>query len=142
MKTRRVRSQSLRGAAIAAAAMLWCLPASLSAAERENSGKTAYLRYCGSCHGNDGKGDGPLANMLTTKPTDLTQIAKNAGGQFPTMKVIQSIDGTTPVAGHGTAEMPVWGERFQAQAAHAQGRATARGKVVTIAEYLRSIQMK
>jgi len=29
---------------------------------------------------------------LTAKPTDLTQIAKNAGGEFPMMKVIQAID--------------------------------------------------
>ena len=118
------------------------MPASGSVAEREHSGKTAYLRYCSSCHGTEGKGNGPLANLFTTKPTDLTQIAKNAGEQFPTAKVIQAIDGTTRVPGHGPADMPVWGERFRAQAAMAQGRATARGKVVTIAEYLRSIQAK
>ncbi len=128
--------------AMVTAAILWCLPTRGTAAERENSGKAAYLRYCGSCHGTTGKGDGPLASGLTTRPTDLTQIAKEAGGQFPTTKVMSAIDGTTPVPHHGYADMPVWGERFQIETRAPQARATARAKVLAIAEYLRSIQVK
>ncbi len=129
--------------AVAAAAILFGSPPQSTAAEPDSPGKMAYARYCSSCHGVGGKGDGPLAGMLATKPTDLTQIAKNAGGDYPMMKVAQSIDGTTPIRGHGDIDMPVWGERFRAEATAPLTRhAEARGKVLLIAEYIRSIQVK
>ena len=66
-----------------AMAMLWCLPTSGTAAERQD-GKATYEQYCASCHGTAGKGDGPVASGLTTRPPDLTQFAKEAGGHFCT----------------------------------------------------------
>ncbi len=121
-----------------AVAMLWCLPTSGTAAERQN-GKATYERYCASCHGTAAKGDGPLASGLTTRPPDLTQFAKEAGGQFPITRVVAAIDGTTAVQHHGSADMPVWGERFRAETG---SRTKTRAKVLSIAEYLRSIQVK
>jgi len=38
------------------------------------SGKILYERYCASCHGTEGKGDGPAAETLQPKPPDLTQL--------------------------------------------------------------------
>lgn len=35
-------------------------------------GQMAYERYCASCHGTTGKGDGPQAKRLRSRPTDLT----------------------------------------------------------------------
>ena len=32
------------------------------------SGRDTYLRYCASCHGSEGRGDGPLAASLTRLP--------------------------------------------------------------------------
>jgi mono/diheme cytochrome c family protein len=67
-----------------------------------------FHAYCASCHGLDGKGNGPAAPALKTKPTDLTLLAKGSGGKFPAMRVMNSIkDGTQ--AGHGSKDMPVWG---------------------------------
>ena len=123
--------------------LLLGLPTSGAATEPEDPSKVTYTRYCSACHGYDGKGNGPVAMWLTAKPTDLTQLAKNAGGEFPMMKVIQSIDGTTSVRAHGEADMPVWGERFrEAPAAPMLRQAAVRGKILLIAEYLRSIQVK
>jgi mono/diheme cytochrome c family protein len=119
---------------IAVIAVLLCLPSRGTAAEPESPGKAAYMRYCSSCHGAGGKGDGPLANMLTTKPTDLTQIAKKAGGQFPLKTVDQAIEGTRPIRGHGEVDMPVWGQRL--------GTASMRGETLLIEEYIHSIQVK
>lgn len=35
------------------------------------AGKNAYTVFCASCHGNTGKGDGPAAAALPTKPRSL-----------------------------------------------------------------------
>ena len=37
-----------------------------------NEGKTLFVQYCSSCHGNEGQGDGPVAIRLITAPPDLT----------------------------------------------------------------------
>jgi mono/diheme cytochrome c family protein len=39
------------------------------------SGKTMYKQYCAACHGADGKGRGPAAASLNTRPSDLTTLA-------------------------------------------------------------------
>jgi mono/diheme cytochrome c family protein len=41
--------------------------------QSSNSGKKLYEQYCAPCHGTDGKGSGPAAASLPTKPTDFTQ---------------------------------------------------------------------
>ncbi len=38
-------------------------------------GKESYAKFCASCHGNAGKGDGPGAAALNPKPKDLTDKA-------------------------------------------------------------------
>jgi len=142
MKAKQVTLHALLLGSVGLAALL-CLPTTATAAEPESPGQTTYVQYCGACHGRDGKGNGPVANWLTAKPTDLTQIAKNAGGDFPMVKVIQAIDGTTTVRAHGDSDMPVWGDRFRADIGASLNRqAQVRGKILLIAEYLRSIQVK
>jgi mono/diheme cytochrome c family protein len=79
----------------------------------EASGRDTFLRYCASCHGSGGKGDGPLAAELTKPPTDLTQIAKRAAGRYDERYVMSVIDGRRAVAAHGTRDMPVWGAIFE-----------------------------
>jgi mono/diheme cytochrome c family protein len=107
----------------------------------DEAGRTLYLRYCASCHGHEGRGDGPVAPSLGEKPTDLTQLADTHGGSFPLEAVIVAIDGTSTVRAHGVSEMPVWGEVFQADpASPLEQQILARGKVITIAYYLRSLQ--
>lgn len=44
-----------------------------------NRGEFAYMRYCRSCHGQHGGGDGPYASSLTPRPADLTR------GEYPRM---------------------------------------------------------
>ena len=46
--------------------------------------KADFAAYCASCHGVDGMGNGPLADTLKVKPTDLTVISKKNDGIFLT----------------------------------------------------------
>lgn len=107
------------------------------------AGKPAYDRNCAVCHGREGKGDGGAASVLTVKPTDLTQISKNNGGTFPFWRVYGVIDGREDVKGHGTRDMPIWGETFRMDAASSQmAQSQARGRILELVYYLQSIQAK
>lgn len=113
----------------------------LAADAKLDAAHQVYMRYCGACHGAAGEGDGMVASFLTPKPPDLTKLAAKNGGKFSTQKVMSYIDGTADVRAHGDPTMPVWGEIFRAEAAWDQGRrAEVQGKLLTITEYLRSIQ--
>src|SRR5579864_6547315 len=46
-------------------------------------GPDLFRAYCAVCHGEDGKGHGPLAPQLKAMPSDLTILAKANNGQFP-----------------------------------------------------------
>lgn len=42
------------------------------------AGKALYATNCAPCHGDNGRGDGPVAHLLKTKPKDLvTGVSKN-----------------------------------------------------------------
>ncbi len=109
--------------------------------ETREVGRAMYLRYCGACHGPEGRGDGVAGTFMRPKPADLTRIAERNGGKFPLRRVIAVIDGRETVRAHGDPAMPVWGEVLRAEP-HAEmtQRAAVQGKLLLIAEYLRSIQ--
>jgi len=73
------------------------------------SGQQMFESYCASCHGKDAKGSGPAASAMKTPVPDLTQLAKNNKGEFPSAHVYQVIKGDSAVPAHGSKDMPVWG---------------------------------
>jgi len=101
-------------------------------------GKIIYQRYCASCHGREGRGDGILAQDLVVPPPDLTMIAKKNNGRFPLSMVVQGIDGRQLGHGHGAPDMPVWGEVFP-KTEGPEG-ADVKSLVGRLAQYLWSIQ--
>ena len=107
-----------------------------------NQGRDTYRRYCGACHGPKGEGDGVAGSLMTPKPSDLTQIAKQNGGTFPFTKTMAAIDGTNEIRAHGDPAMPVWGEIFHQRAAEPTRNVEVRGKLMLITQYLQSIQAK
>ncbi len=110
-------------------------------AEEANPGRAAYLKYCGACHGPEGKGDGVVATVLRPKPIDLTQLAKNKGGRFPRADVQDSIDGRKPIQAHGETGMPVWGQVFtESKGFTLTAQPEVRGQLQLITEYVQSIQ--
>ena len=52
----------------------------------------------------------PCRACSKTPPPNLTLLAKNNGGHFPFLRVLEMIDGRNMIEVHGTREMPVWGE--------------------------------
>ena len=110
-------------------------------AAADDVGKQLFLRYCSACHGESGKGDGVVSQLMTPKPTDLTQLAKKAGGKFPFYDVVHAIDGRETVRAHGDSAMPVWGEAFKEEEHGALGaEAVTRSKAVVITSYVETLQ--
>jgi mono/diheme cytochrome c family protein len=108
-------------------------------------GRGTYRVYCANCHGPKGLGDGTLADLLKIRPADLTVLTLNASdGRFPRKWVHAKIDGREAVAGHGSADMPVWGDAFQrVQQPGYQDLSDeerAQLKIVELVYYLESIQ--
>lgn len=98
-------------------------------------GAAAFVSHCAACHGIEARGDGPMATLLTVKPTDLTMLAASNDGVFPTARVIQRIDGTTEVLAHG-GPMPVFGMLMQGPST---GIVTPDGSEVIAAEAIVNI---
>jgi mono/diheme cytochrome c family protein len=121
------------------------LAASASAQDRPDpaaaaKGQIIYVRYCASCHGTAGRGDGVLAPDLRVPPADLTRIAARAAGHFPFEDVRRTIDGRTTTRGHGTSDMPVWGEVFPR--ASGTDSPDPESAISRLTHYLWSIQRK
>jgi mono/diheme cytochrome c family protein len=82
------------------------------AATSRVSGADMFKSYCASCHGLQGKGDGPAAAAMKHAPADLTMLAKKNQGKFPEMHVTYVLGMKDEVAAHGSQDMPVWGTLF------------------------------
>jgi mono/diheme cytochrome c family protein len=119
-------------------AVMIAVPAVAFAATSMDDAKRDFETACASCHGLTGKGDGPLKDELKTRPTDLTALAKNNNGVFPSERASQVVDGRQEVKAHGSREMPVWGNSFRLRDA---GPSPA-SRIKALTEYLKSIQVK
>ena len=101
------------------------------------AGPDLYRSYCASCHGTEGKGDGPVAPALNSKMPDLTTIKQRNGGIFPAARVNKIISGDEIILAHGTREMPVWGPIFHRVE---EDRDYGEVRLQNLTDYLRSVQ--
>lgn len=85
--------------------------AGAAAAQDAAAGARTYATFCANCHGAAGRGDGPVASLLTVPATDLTTLAARNGGTFPVAEVVFRIDGRAPLTAHGSP-MPPFGGMF------------------------------
>lgn len=108
--------------------------------ERLAKGRLSYRIHCASCHGESGRGDGPVAADLKVRPTDLTRLAASHEGRFPREDVYEAIDGRRPVRGHGPAAMPVWGATFQERGKDMPQEHEVREAILDLVAYVESIQ--
>jgi mono/diheme cytochrome c family protein len=103
-------------------------------------GPDLFAAHCAACHGSDGKGSGPVAPALKTKPADLTMLAKNSRGKFPAERVRRIIAGDEPsLLIHGPREMPIWGPIFHQIE---EDRDFGNVRLQNLTKYLESIQQK
>lgn len=137
------RVQRILGATVLAAAAGACWAQTDSA----DIGRLEFEGNCASCHGLQGKGDGPMKFYLTKAPSDLTTVARRNGGVFPVQLMWEVIDGRATLGAHGGRDMPVWGTVFRRQAAQQPGMASqpewyVRGRVIALLDYLDRMQQK
>ena len=117
------------------------IPEVQAQAFEQYSGEETFQRFCASCHGESGQGDGPVAAGLKISVPDLTMLAERYGDEFPDSALRKIIDGREIVIVHGTRYMPVWGYEFWLEEGADEA---AQRNVETIVEnliaYLESIQ--
>lgn len=121
------------------------------AQQADNPGKREFLRSCASCHGETGKGDGPVAKALVKPPADLTRLTESNNGVFPVSRVYEVIDGRIETLMHGTREMPVWGDTYmqgltnpdsRAYTSKEMAEAIVRARILMLVEYISTLQEK
>ena len=107
-------------------------------------GQVEYRVSCASCHGLDGKGKGPVALFLTTKPADLTLLAVGNGGIFPHQTIHEILDGRAGNGVHGDTAMPVWGARylkeFEMFGGDQDDSALVEARITRLVNYMETIQ--
>ena len=101
-------------------------------------GELEYSSFCATCHGDDGRGNGPKANQLSATPTNLTLLSKLNGGSFPETAVYNIIDGRRAGDFHGQ-EMPVWGEYFKEIEGNEE---VVDERISNLIEFLKNIQVE
>ncbi len=101
------------------------------------TGEELFVEHCASCHGIEGRGDGPLAAELRVAPSNLRLLAKENNGRFPDRRVQRSIDGRGMPAAHGLPQMPVWGNVWRREG---MNEGELRALQISLANYLKSIQ--
>ncbi len=103
-------------------------------------GELQYTLYCASCHGVGGQGDGPVADALKVRPTNLTLLKSTNDGVFPVDRLSAYIDGRQQVAAHGTRVMPVWGNVWSESDGEPVPEEEVALRISELVEYIRSIQ--
>jgi mono/diheme cytochrome c family protein len=117
-------------------------------------GKREFDSNCAVCHGLEGRGDGPFASVINKGIPNLTTLSKGNEGVFPFERVYQIIDGTQVPRGHGTREMPIWGDVYTSRAEKSyylapslvelpfDPEAFARARILSLTEYIYRLQAK
>jgi high-affinity iron transporter len=82
-------------------------PFAIAAGGDPANGKVVYEKFCVTCHGAQGKGDGPAGLMMTPRPADFTSVKIKGKPDAELIKSIQ--DGRPPTT------MPAFKGQLSAQ---------------------------
>ncbi|MCC1491973.1 cytochrome c [Cognatishimia sp. F0-27] len=109
-------------------------------------GASMFAENCAVCHGVEGAGDGPVAELFAQRPSNLKLIAKENNNVFPFSEIYQSIDGRRDITAHGSTQMPIWGNLLLEEAYPAtihpgvSAEDLVQGRILALVYYLQSIQ--
>ena len=136
------RSQARRAIVVGGLSFTVLLLASGAQAQPTSgeSGDYLFRNYCAVCHGESGKGNGPLAESMRSRPANLTEIAKRNKGVFPRDMIYRTIDGREPAKGHGGPDMPIWGDVFS-NAVEGGNPVLVRTRIESLVDYLQRLQV-
>ena len=122
------------------ATLSFAVSAFAGAKDEVRDGQKYFVRYCASCHGTSATGDGPVAKSLTERPANLRLLADKYGSPLPAARLAELIDGRDAVRAHGSADMPVWGERLYAMGEGERGELGISEIIGKIVAYLDTVQ--
>lgn len=114
----------------------------------QSIGKMEFQKNCASCHGVDGKGNGPFVEFLKQTPPDLTLLSKKHGGVYPQAKVYEWIRDPQRIRAHGTQEMPIWGDRYSREIIEQYGPdyagpgSSVQERILELVFYIGTIQQR
>ena len=77
------------------------------------SGAQMYQSYCASCHGAQGKGNGPAVEFLQTPAPDLTKLSLMNGGEYPEARVFAKLRRSSHSGDNASLTMPDWDRLFR-----------------------------
>jgi mono/diheme cytochrome c family protein len=103
------------------------------------SGAELYNQHCVVCHGDDLKGRGPFPPPYR-RPPDLTSLSRRHGGKFPEAYVSKVLRNGVKLPAHRPAEMPVWGEEFEAT--KGVDKTQVESRITNLTNYIKSRQSK
>ncbi|MGB9029892.1 MAG: cytochrome c [Acidobacteriaceae bacterium] len=107
------------------------------------SGKQMYTTYCATCHGVDGKGNGPAAAALKDHPTNLVQLTRDNGGKFPDTHIYSILQFGMENPAHGSVDMPIWGPALRSlDKGSSSPNMQEHQRLANLTNYLKSIQQQ
>ena len=101
------------------------------------SGKQMFAHYCAACHGPDGKGDGPAAAAFKKAPRDLSRLAHDNGGKYPSAQVAATLS-LEECCVHGSKVMPVWGPLLSSVSG---SQAEMQLRIANLVKYIETLQL-
>jgi mono/diheme cytochrome c family protein len=128
------------------AAVALLVPIAAAQVVPEDFGRDEYRANCMVCHGAQGKGDGSYGELLKSSVPDLTTLSKRGNGVFPFKSVIQTIDGRAMPRAHGSSDMPIWGQAYNAKARQyfpgeaGKSEAYVQARILALVEYIYTLQ--
>lgn len=104
------------------------------------NGEHAYLDFCATCHGVDGRGNGPVAEFMTVPMPDLTLLEALNNGVYPSEEIYNAIEGNEDVRAHGSRDMPVWGNVWGEVDGEPVRLEFVQDRINELVEYIRTLQ--
>ena len=108
--------------------------------EDYSSGAYLYRAFCATCHGETGKGDGPVADIADRRPADLTILRRNNGGTYPRDRVLRVLENVEPIPGHEPPAMPNW--RNVLKTTEGGNERVIRTRLEALADHVGTLQEK